>query len=62
HLNEYVSLDLEMGFIESEHDIMDLQTRLLRHMFAQVQATCGQELETLGARVPHVTTIPRIPL
>ncbi|NMB19432.1 MAG: aspartate--tRNA(Asn) ligase, partial [Firmicutes bacterium] len=37
HLNEYVSLDLEMGFIEDEHDIMDLENRLLAHMFAEVQ-------------------------
>ena len=30
HLNEYVSLDVEMGFIESEYDLMDLAIRILK--------------------------------
>ena len=29
HINEYVSLDVEMAFIDSEHDLMDLEQRLL---------------------------------
>ena len=33
HLNEYVSLDLEMAFIDNENDVMDLQNRLLAFMF-----------------------------
>jgi len=33
HLNEYVSLDLEMGFIQSEHDVMDWKTGCLRSCF-----------------------------
>lgn len=62
HLNEYVSLDLEMGFIQSEHDLMDLETRLLRHMFSRVEERCASELEILGATIPQVKTIPRLPL
>jgi nondiscriminating aspartyl-tRNA synthetase len=62
HLNEYVSLDLEMGFIEDEHDIMDLQNELLASMFSSVAAKCGKELEVLGLTVPEVPQIPRIAL
>ncbi len=36
HLNEYVSLDLEMGFIKDENDIMDLEVRLLRFIFTRL--------------------------
>ena len=62
HLNEYVSLDLEMGFIENEHDVMDLQNRLLVSMFSAVQADCATELEILGVTLPKIPEIPRIPL
>lgn len=62
HLNEYVSLDLEMGFIEDEHDIMDLENRLLAHMFAEVQERCAKELDILEVRMPDVPDIPRVAL
>lgn len=62
HLNEYTSLDVEMGFIESEEDLMDLETGLLRHMFGAVASTCEAELVQWGVAVPEITTIPRIPM
>lgn len=62
HLNEYVSLDLEMGFIENEHTVMDLQNRLLSFMFSYVERECQEELEVLGVKLPQVPTIPRVPL
>jgi nondiscriminating aspartyl-tRNA synthetase len=61
HLNEYVSLDVEVGFIESEATLMRLETELLRHVFAHLNATCGPELAlwnataTVPARIPEVT-------
>ena len=62
HLNEYVSLDLELAFIDNEHDIMDLQNRLLAFMFEYVLQECSEELEELGVNLPSVPTIPRIHL
>jgi nondiscriminating aspartyl-tRNA synthetase len=62
HLNEYTSLDVEMGFIDSEADLMDLETELLRHMFRKVAAECGAELELLGVTPPEIREIPRIPV
>ena len=61
HLNEYLSLDYEMGFIENEHTVMDMEVKLLRFMFQHVQETCRQEMEMYGAQVPAVDP-PRIPL
>jgi nondiscriminating aspartyl-tRNA synthetase len=62
HLNEYLSLDVEMGFIESEEDLMNLETGLLRHMFGKVATECSAEVALLGASIPEFTEIPRIPM
>lgn len=62
HINEYTSLDVEMGFIESEEELMDLETGLLRHMFSRVAETCEAELALWGATAPEITEIPRIPM
>jgi nondiscriminating aspartyl-tRNA synthetase len=37
HLNEYMSLDLEMGFISDEHDIMDLEEKMMKHIISQLE-------------------------
>lgn len=63
HLTEYLSLDVELGFIDSEEDVMDLETEVLRGMLARVQERCAAELALLGATLPSVPErIPRIPL
>lgn len=61
HLNEYTSVDLEMGFVYSAEELMALEGAMLRRAFAQVQAACSQELALLGAEVPAVEAIPAIP-
>ncbi len=61
HLNEYLSLDYEMGFIQDEHTVMDMEVGLLRFMFEHVAAACERELDMYGARVPVVDP-PRVPL
>ncbi|TVR03509.1 MAG: aspartate--tRNA(Asn) ligase [Spirochaetaceae bacterium] len=63
HLNEYVSLDVEMAFIESEYDLMDLEIEILAAVFAGVQADCAEVLELHGATVPtreQLAATPRI--
>lgn len=59
HINEYVSLDLEMGFINDEQDIMNLETRLLKSMLKKVETECKEELKLLNAEVPDIGS--RIP-
>lgn len=63
HLNEYVSLDLEVGFIEDEEELMSLETDLLRHMIDQVNEKCSQALQTLETTLPLVPKeIPKLRL
>jgi nondiscriminating aspartyl-tRNA synthetase len=52
HLNEYISLDVEMGFIKSQEDVMQLEARLLQHIIKTVSERCAHELNLLGATLP----------
>lgn len=61
HLNEYISLDVEMGFISSEYELMALETELLRNMLSQVSVQEAKSLAILGVTLPVVPTeIPAI--
>ncbi|ADV67335.1 aspartate--tRNA(Asn) ligase [Deinococcus maricopensis] len=63
HLNEYLSLDVELGFIESEEDVMDVETRLLSAIMTRLRARASAEFDLLGAAIPDVPQhIPRIEL
>ncbi len=54
HLNEYTSLDLEMGFINGPKDVMKLETELLRYMTEHLKKECEKEFKTLGAEFPLI--------
>ena len=54
HINEYTSLDFEMGFISGQEDVMRLEASFLRWAFSSLKEFCGYELELLGAEVPEV--------
>ena len=61
HLNEYTSLDVELGFIDSEEDLMQLETQLLREMLEYVATTARAALATLQVTLPMVPDqIPQI--
>ena len=63
HLNEYVSLDYEMGFIKSYKDIMDMENKLLKYMMDRIKDECADELKLLNAEVPVVPdVIPKLKL
>ncbi|WP_020611973.1 aspartate--tRNA(Asn) ligase [Sediminispirochaeta bajacaliforniensis] len=61
HLNEYVSLDVEMGFIESDQDLMDLETGILKHIFGRIAESDSAILEQWGASVPSQEALDHIP-
>ncbi len=61
HLNEYVSLDLEMGFIDGFEDLMDIEVELLAHIFAEVEKQHAEVLSAFGATVPAPETIRKTP-
>lgn len=65
HINEYISLDLEMGFIESEQDIIAMQIGLLKHILNHLKENSQAELALYGAVLPELcesATIPQIEL
>ncbi|MCI0764411.1 aspartate--tRNA(Asn) ligase [Bacillus sp. TL12] len=62
HLNEYISLDVELGFIHDFHEVMELEKDVLRYMFEKVEQKCGKELQLLQVTVPIITEIPKITL
>jgi nondiscriminating aspartyl-tRNA synthetase len=53
HLTEFMSLDLEMGFIESEQDVMRVLNEVIAAIFESVRTKFGKPL-------PKVGTIPQI--
>jgi nondiscriminating aspartyl-tRNA synthetase len=61
HLNEYVSLDVESAWIDSEQDLMDLEVRILKSIFAGLQRENAAELSMWGATVPSGAEVERIP-
>lgn len=60
HLNEYISMDFEMGFINSYTEIMAMETGMLKFVFELLKADYPKELEMLKSDVPHVESIPAI--
>ena len=62
HLSEYVSLDVEMGFISGADDLMDLEEGYINYLFGHLKAVCAKELELYGIALPEQVKIPRIPL
>ncbi|MEO0072680.1 MAG: aspartate--tRNA(Asn) ligase [candidate division WOR-3 bacterium] len=60
HINEYLSLDLEMGFIDSEQDVINLEVRLLRYVFEALKRNCASELQLYGVELPTIENIPQI--
>lgn len=61
HLSEYVTLDGEMGFIDSWTDLMDICETIIKNIFKRVGLVCKDELKLLNTTVPVIEkNIPRI--
>lgn len=60
HLNEYTSLDLEMGFLRSFTDLMALEQGFLRRLVALLRQEYAGELALLGAELPDAEHIPAV--
>ena len=58
HLNEYTSLDLEMGYIDSFYDIMDMETGFLKHCFRLLRTEYAADLGRLGGCTAELEEIP----
>lgn len=62
HVNEYIGLDAEMGFIESVDDVMDQLEKTMALVIESISNNCKPELEKYEAELPQVKKIPRIRL
>ncbi len=60
HLNEYTSVDFEMGFIDSFEDIMNMETMMLQYTFNLLKNEYISEVNLLQAKLPDVSFIPSI--
>ena len=58
HLNEYTSLDFEMGYIDSFRDVMDMETGMLQYVIKLLEQDYKKELDMLGVTLPEVGRIP----
>lgn len=63
HVNEFVSLDLEIAFIKDETDLINFETNLLKYIFDYLKTDCKNELEILNVSIPTINNgIPMLPL
>lgn len=62
HVNEYIGMDAEMGFIRSFEDVMNELEKTMVYVFDHIGKKCKKELEQYGATVPKIKIIPRLKL
>lgn len=60
HLNEYTSLDFEMGFIDGFEDIMGMETGFLQYTLKLLEREYAKELKMLNITLPNVDKIPAV--
>ena len=60
HLNEYTSLDFEMGYIDGFEDIMAMETGFLQYAMELLKRDYARELKVLGVELPDVSQIPAV--
>ena len=60
HLNEYISMDFEMGFIDGFEDIMNMETGALKYIMQLLKTEYAGEIALLHADIPEITEIPCI--
>ncbi len=60
HLNEYTSVDFEMGYIESFTDLCRMECKMLEAVMAHLQETCAPEISLLNLTLPVIRSIPSL--
>lgn len=60
HLNEYTSLDFEMGYIDGFEDIMAMETGYLQYAMEMLKKDYEKELRILDITLPDVSQIPAV--
>ena len=60
HLNEYTSMDFEMGYIDSFTDIMEMETGMLQYVMHLLETEYAKELKLLKVEIPNTKEIPQV--
>lgn len=60
HLNEYIGLDFEMAFINDMHDVMAMETAMLKYVMEYLEKNYSHELTLLEAALPVIDEIPSV--
>ena len=60
HLNEYIGLDFEMGYIDSFEDVMAMETGFLKFTMELLKSEYKKELDMLGIDLPSISQIPHV--
>ncbi len=58
HLNEYTSMDIEMGPIKNFEEIMEVETYILKYIFQKLPNYCFAEIQLLNIILPQIENIP----
>ena len=58
HLNEYTSLDFEMGYIRSFEEVMDMEAGFLKYAVELLGREYSREVALLGVELPRADQIP----
>jgi len=60
HLTEFTGIDMEMGYISDENDVMDLLEKYILYVLDYIKENSKQELEILKVNIEVPEKIPRI--
>lgn len=61
HLNEYVSLDIEMGFIDDVNELIDLECGLLEHISEVLHEKCQLQFAEWDTSIPDPELFRKTP-
>ncbi len=60
HLNEYIGLDFEMGYINDMYDVMAMETGMLKAVMEELKTNYSAEIALLNVDIPEIETIPAL--
>jgi len=60
HINEFVGLDAEMGFIDGPEDVMGALEETMKHVLKSVKKKCAEDLKKYSAEIEIPGKFPRI--
>lgn len=60
HLAEFIGFEIEMGFIESVEEIIEVEENVFKYIYNHLNSVCKEELGIFGITSLEINPIPRI--